>query len=85
MRVGENSDDASDTRLRDHLIESLVHVDVLTYSTQAVAKVRHFVAAAVKVLLEAYIQMKRIDEVTLAPQLEAATERCAFTRFTSAG
>lgn len=58
LRVGENSNDPSDTRLRDHLIESLVHVDVLTYSTQVVAKVQHVVASAVKVLLEAYVQTK---------------------------
>lgn len=83
--VGEPSADLSNTRLREHLLESLVHVDLLTYSNQVVAKIQRVVASAVKVLLEAYIQMKRIDEMALAPQLEAATEHCAFMRFPSAG
>lgn len=83
LRVGESAV-GSDTTLREHLVESLVHVDVLTSSTEIVSKVRQVVGCSVKILFDAYMQTKMIDAVTLAPQLDAATERCAFTRFRDA-
>jgi hypothetical protein len=84
MRIGD-APQQDNTQLKDYLFDSLMHVDVLTYSADAVRTVRGVVGAVVKILLEMYLQTNRIDARQLAPQLDGSSETCSFTGSRDAG
>lgn len=80
MRVAANSE-AETGDIKQHLRGSLVHIDIITFSADVLAKVRQTVGNISAVLTAAYAQMGRLDASTLGPLLDAATITCAFQDF----